>query len=402
MALFHYRAATALGELRGGALDAPDAASALLRLQRDGLRPIEIKPGAAGKPGKASIGRGAAPIIAKAFAELSVLAGAGLSLERALAIVTENLEEGPVKTLFGTLRARVKEGAPLSRAVEEAGQAFPPMSAPMIAAGEASGALDVALVKLADTLERSEQLRQTIVSAMIYPIMLVGIASAVILLMLLFVVPSFEGLFGDAGDRLPAMTKLTVAASHFVRDWGLITIAIVIALVFIVRGHLRRPAVRRAWDRRVLGIPKLGALVGRIQTARFTRVFGSLITGGVPLPAALALARRTLTNDHLADAVGTVEVAVKQGAGLAGPLAATGLFPRVMISFVRTGEETAELGRMLDRLADVLDLEVRTILGRIVALLTPAITVVMGIVVAFVIASLMTAILGFNNLAMEQ
>jgi general secretion pathway protein F len=402
MPVFQYRAATASGELRGGAVDAPDAAAALARLQRDGLRPIEVKPAAASKPGKAKLGRGARPAIAKAFAELSVLAGAGLSLERALAIVSENLEDAAVRALFTTLRERVKEGATLARGVEEAGNAFPPMAAPMIAAGEASGALDVALVKLADTLERSEQLRQAIVSAMIYPVMLSAVATAVILLMLLFVVPNFEGLFGNAGDRLPAMTKLTVAASHFVRDWGLVVVFVAIVLGFVARGQLRRPAVRRAWDRRVLAIPKLGMFVSRIETARFTRVFGSLISGGVPLPAALALARRTLTNDHLAKAIGAVEIAVKQGAGLAGPLAASGLFPRVMISFVRTGEETAELGRMLDRLADVLDLEVRTVLGRIIALLTPAITVIMGIVVAFVIASLMTAILGFNNLAMEQ
>ena len=232
--------------------------------------------------------------------------------------------------------------------------------------------------------------------------LLMALALGVILLMALVIVPQFEGLFSDQMARLPATTRTVIGISHAVRVYGWLMLLGVAGAVFAGRQWLKQPGVRRAFDRRILRAPLVGPFIVNAQTAQFVRVLGSLVDGGVPLPTALMIARRTLSNVHMADGVGRVAAGLKEGAGLSGPLAATGLFPPMALSFLRTGEETAQLGLMLNRLADILDREVRTSLQRLIAILTPAITVVMGGVVATVIASILSAILGFNDLALSS
>jgi general secretion pathway protein F len=201
---------------------------------------------------------------------------------------------------------------------------------------------------------------------------------------------------------MPMATRIVMGVSDTVRHFGWLMVMGVIAAVFIGRAWLARPGVRQTFDRRILSVPQIGSLVINAQTATFARTLGSLVDGGVPLPTALSIAERSLSNSHMAGEVAKVADGLKQGGGLSGPLAATGVFPPMAMSFLRTGEETAQLGRMLNRLADVLDRQVRSTIGRMIAILTPAITVFMGAVVATVIASIMSAILGFNDLALAQ
>ena len=400
MASFTYRAATASGEMRSGVLDAADQDEALERLRRLGLIPVETARTAAAAAPKPRSGGAVQRAMVNAVGELAVLLGAGLSLDRALSTCAANTVDPTLKAALGEILKRVKEGAPLSRAMAEARGLFPPMASAMAEAGEAHGRLDVQLARLAETLDRAAALRQTIASSMVYPVMLIGLAVAVILMMMLFVVPQFEGLFSDQQSRLPFATRMVLAASRAVREYGVFgLLAAVVAGVGLWR-WFKRPGVRQALDRRLLSAPQVGGLIKAAETARFARVLGSLVEGGVPLPAALGIAQRSLANTHMAAAVGRVAVGLKEGGGLAGPLAATGLFPGMAISFLRTGEETAQLGLMLGRLADVLDREVRTVLQRLISILTPAITIVMGAAVAGVIASIMSAILGFNDLAL--
>jgi general secretion pathway protein F len=402
MALYRYRAATPAGELRTGDIEGASAADALERVRRLGLLPIEASEAkaVAKGAGKARLNAATRQALANAIGELAVLLGAGLTLDRALVVCTENIRNPGLKAAFAALHAKVKEGAPLSRAMTEAGGLFPPMASAMAEAGEANGKLDVALARLAETLDRAEALRQTVVSSLVYPVMLMIVATGVILVMLLFVVPQFEGLFSDAEARLPFATRAVMGVSHAVRAYGWAGLGVLVAAGLAARHWLGRPQVRLAFDRAVLKAPQLGDLIANMQTARFARVLGSLVDGGVPLPTALTIAQRSLTNAHMAAAVGQVAQGLKRGGGLSGPIAATGLFPPMAISFLRTGEETAQLGLMLTRLAAVLDRNVRTAVGRAVSVLTPAITVVMGLIVATVIASIMSAILGFNDLAL--
>ncbi|MEO7027594.1 MAG: type II secretion system F family protein [Caulobacteraceae bacterium] len=402
MATFRYRAVTAGGVLRTGALDAPSRVDLLADLRRKGLRPIETVEAAAGSADgapKRPNGQGRQASI-NALGELAVLLEAGLTLDRALAVCVDNILNPAVKTVFAGLHARVKEGAPLSRGIADAGVFFPPMAAAMAEAGEADGRLGAALTRLAESLDRAEALRQTVISSLVYPAMLMVVATSVILVMLLVVVPQFEGLFSDAHGKLPFATRVVMAASETVRHFGWLAVLGLIGLVFGVRQWLRRPNVRKGFDRFLLGVPQLGTLVINAQTAAFARTLGSLVDGGVPLPTALGIAQRSVGNSHMAGLIGKVAAGLKQGGGLSGPLAATGVFPPMAISFLRTGEETAQLGKMLGRLADVLDRTVRSTIGRLIGILTPAITVFMGAIVATVIASIMSAILGFNDLAL--
>ena len=405
MTHFRYRAATPSGDLKTGTLEALTAQDALARVRALGLSPIEataIKAAAAddtngnGAPKATGAARKAAT---RALGELAVLVAAGLSLDRALTVVTDNIPNRPAAIAFTVMHSQIKEGVPLSRAMTSQPGLFPPAAWAMAEAGEANGRLDIALTRLAETLDRAEQLRSTIVSSLIYPVMLLTIATGVILVMLLVVVPQFESLIGSNGAKIPPVTAAVMGASRALRDHGLTALLLLALGVVVAWQALKQPATKAAFDRLILKAPLIGAIVTKAETARFARVLGSLVEGGVPVPAALAIARRSIGNAHMGAAVDRVSIGLKQGGGLTGPLIATGLFPKIAISFMRTGEETARLGQMLERLADVLDREVKQAIGNAIGVLTPAITVVIGAIVGLVIASLMSAILGFNELA---
>ncbi|HEX2815240.1 MAG TPA: type II secretion system F family protein [Phenylobacterium sp.] len=404
MATFRYRAATASGGLSAGLVEGASPGQVIDQLRRSGLTPIDVVETSPASRTAARLRSDAASrrTMTGAISELAVLLGADLTLDRALAICAENIVRPAEKAAFVALHARVKEGAPLSRAMAEATDLFPPMASAMAEAGEANGRLDLALAKLAETLERTEALRQVVVSAMVYPAILMVIATGVILTMLLWVIPQFEGLFSDAGATLPFMTRLVMGVSHAVRTYGLAGLLVGGAGAALLVRWTRRPAMRATFDRWVLGLPQIGALVTTSQLGLFARVLSNLIEGGVPLPEALSIAQRSLTNTHVSAAVGRVVASVKQGGALTASLSAESVFPRGALSFIRTGEETAQLGPMLGRLADVMDRDLRRKVEGLIALLTPLITVLMGAIVATVIASIMTAILGFNDLALSQ
>lgn len=402
VATFNYRALSPTGEVRSGVLLVASRTEAMERLRQLGLTPIDATETTTRAPKAKSPGTAVRRALVNAIGELSVLLNAGLSLDRALTVCVENAADPVLKAALAQLQKRVKEGAPLSRAMADAGGLFSPMSCAMVEAGEADGRLSLALSRLAETLDRAEALRQVVSSSMIYPALLTAVTGGVILMMLLFVVPQFEGLFSDNAARLPLATRIVMAASHAVRDYGLPASLGGAVLGVVAWRWLKQPSVRLAMDRALLGAPQLGPLIKAAETSRLARVLGSLVEGGVPLPAALAIARRSLVNSHMAAAVERVTAGLKEGGGLTRPLAATGLFPTVAISFLRTGEETAQLPQMLGRLADVLDRDVRNALERLVAVLTPAITIVMGLVVGGIIASIMSAILGFNDMALAS
>ena len=403
MATYRYRAATARGQLRTGLLEGNSRADALERLKRLGLMPIEAieTAGKTAAEARVKVNSAMRQGIANALGELAVLLNAGLSLDRALQVCVENITRPPaLKTVVGKLRDKVRHGSALSRAMMDSDGVFPPMASAMAEAGEASGKLDESLGRLAETLDRAEALRQTIVSSLVYPALLLVVASGVILVMLLFVVPQFEDLFADVGGKLPTMTKVVLGASRFVRSYGLLAALVITVGAVLFYRWLKRPHVRRVFHRKILEVPALGTVIRNAETARFARTLGSLLNGGVALPTAIGIAQRSIANVHMSESIDKVTRGLKQGGGLSGPLAATGLFPPMALSFLRTGEETAQLGLMLNRLADVLDRDVRNSIQRMIAFMTPAITVLMGAVVATVIASIMSAILGFNDLAL--
>lgn len=400
---FSYRALKADGTVGSGQIEAADAAAAAFNIRLTGARPISVSPlpvaGPAQTPRPNRKIRAAAATLT---AELAVLLNAGLPLDRSLALAISNVEDKAIAALFGEMLVEVRAGAPLSQTMMKRQAFFPPAAAAMAEAGEANGALGATLARLATMLERAEELRRLVTTSMIYPASLAFVAIGVILLMLLFVVPQFESLFAQAEGKLPAASIFVMAASRFVRDWGWWLAGGGFGLALMLRQAASRPGARRAIDNAVLRIPQLGTLVRSIETARFARTLGVLVEGNVALPQALALARRTVANHHIGDAIARVAEGVREGGGLAGPLAAANVLPKMAIGFLRTGEETSQLGPMLTRLAEVLDRDITVRLQRLIGVLTPAITILLGVIVAAIIAAVMSAIIGFNDLAISQ
>lgn len=406
MASFAYRAIERGGSARSGTIDAPDLAQATMGVRRLGLLPVSIvaDSGATGK--KANGGGRANAAKARAAAttiigELSVLLAAGLQLERALALAIENVENPAIGAQLVDILRLVREGMPLSRAFETRPELFGPGDVAMTEAGEANGRLAESLGRLAEMLEAQAELRRTVRSAMFYPTMLTVVSVGVTLLMLLFVVPQFESVFAASKAPLPFSSQVVMGASRGLRDHGLLILLGVIGAVAGARVFLARPEARIVTDRLVLTVPQLGELVRRIETARFARTLGALVEGNVGLPAAFALAQRTIGNRTMAAAIGKVASGIREGGGVTAPLAAAGVMPRLAIGFFRTGEESARLGPMLLSLADVLDRDVMRRTQGAIALATPIVTALLGMVVAGIIASIMSAILGFNDLAIS-
>ncbi len=402
MVAFRYRAVLPDGSIGNGEVDAADVATALLNIRRLGARPISVDQVANDNVRKTRTVSPKTRLASQGLiAELAVLLTAGLPLDRAFSMAILNLDKSPQASAFTDVLTRVREGAALSHAMAERPDLFSTTATAMAEAGEAKGELGAALTRLAEMQERSEDLRRLLVTSMIYPIALTVVAFGVILLMLLYVVPQFEALFASAQAELPAASAFVMGASRFVRANGLWLLLGLALSGFILRHALSRPSIRATLDNLVLRIPQLGLLIQYIETARFARTLGVLIEGNVALPSSLAMASRTIGNSAIRAAVQKVAIGVREGSGLAAPLAAANVFPAMANSFFRTGEESSQLGPMLARLSDVLDRDVKIKLQRMIGVLTPLITIILGVTVAGIIAAIMSAILGFNNLAVS-
>ena len=403
MGSFQYRALQRGGQASVGTVEAADIREAAISLRKLGLVPVSVVAAspAPAKPRRAARGeaRAAATTI---ISELAVLLGAGLQLERALALGIENIDNPAIATSLAEILQQVREGMPLSRAMAAKPEFFGPGEVAMAEAGEANGHLAAALSRLSEMLEAEAELARTIASAMVYPTILLVVATGVVLMMLLFVVPQFESLFAASRAPLPLSSRVVMAASQGLRQHGLVLGAGLAGVFVGARALLARPQVASAVDGLVLRAPLLGELVRRIETARFARTLGALMDGNVAVPAGFALAQRTIRNRTMVKAISEVTTGIREGGGVTGPLAATGMLPRLAIGFFRTGEESAQLGPMLLRLADVLDRDVKTRLERLLALFTPVVTALMGMAVAGIIAAIMSAILGFNEMAVSS
>lgn len=404
MASFAYRGVTLQGQANTGEVQARDKAEAVQRIRSLGVVPVEIKESitASAQTHKAKADMRTRSDVARSLGELGVLLNAGIPLDRALALGLDTIERPAVSEAFRRLLVQVREGTPLSQAMTEEPALFPPSAQAVIEAGEANGKLGDALARVARIFAQEEEMRRLVSGAMIYPMALMLLAGAVILVMLLYVVPQFESLFASAQDRLPASSRALMAASQGLREHGLILMVLLIASTFGIGQMVRQPRVRIARDRLMLRLPQIGPLVRAIEASRLARTLGGLIEGGVPLPDALAMACRSISNYSISRSIADVAAQVREGGALTPLIAATGALPRMAIGFFRTGEESSQLGVMLERLADVLERDVTRRIERLVAILTPAITIGLGGAVAAIIASIMTAILGFNDLAVGQ
>jgi general secretion pathway protein F len=402
---FHYKAVGPSGAVVRGELEAPDRAAAAARLHASGHVPlaVEAAPPASGLrrllTREIGGGRRAGPRLAsELMGRLALLLEAGVALEASLALLAGSEGAAGTREQAKSLLRRLRAGSGLADAMAAEGSTFSPVVVALVRAGEASGSLAPALAQIAAYLARAEAVRQSVRSALIYPVILLATAAATVLLVLLVVLPQLEPVVAEAGARLPLLTRLAFAASHLVRDgwWAMLALAGV--FVLSARRVLADPGVRARLDALLLRAPVLGLALRRAESGRFARVLGALVAGGVALPSALVLAHPVLANRVFAQAVTRIIGAVREGGGLAGPLARAGIFPELAVQMVRIGEATGRLDTILIRLADLLESDVQRTLDRALVMLVPALTILLGALVAGIIASVMMAVLSVGAL----
>ncbi|MFE0759002.1 type II secretion system F family protein [Inquilinus sp. NPDC058860] len=404
MTLFAYKAADAGGNLIEGQIEAADEAAVIRQLQGLGQVPLETVPARAA-PGRIRSpatggGRRARPRDVTVFIrQLSILLSAGQPLERALVTMTGGNEAGTVGRLAQRMLDGVRAGTSLSVAAEALGPVFPRIAINMIRAGESSGTLPVVLARLSELRERGEKIRGTVTSTLLYPALLVLVSLASIFLLLTYVVPQFESVFRDAGAALPTSTAVVVALGRFLQDDGWLLMLAALAGLLGLRHALTVPRMRGALDRMALRLPLVGPLLRLLVTARFCRTLATLVENGVDLPNALQLARDVVPNLAVSAALDTVVTGVRQGRGLADPMAETGLFPAFAVQMLRVGEETGRIDLTAGHIADAYEQQLEDAIKRLVGLLEPTLIIGLGLAVGGIVMSILVAILGLNDLA---
>ncbi len=406
MASFRYVAITPAGEMTRGAMDAASAQAVIEALRRQGNIPVRADPESGGFSLSgvlnASLGGGTRlrrQEVADLTRELAIMLTAGQDLDRALRFLVETAPNARVAGILDQIRAGVRDGASFATVLARFPTSFPRLYVGLIRAGEAGGVLAATLERLALLLERERSLSATVKSAMIYPSMLLVAAVGAIALLLTQVLPQFVPLFEQNGAALPTPTRILIDVGNAVSAYGLWGLLALLVLGVAIRQALGRPPVRLRFDRLVLRLPVLGKLSREVLAARFSRTLGTLVINGTPLIAALDIVREVIGNLAAVGAVQMATESAKGGAGLSRPLAESGIFPLRTIYLLRLGEETAQLGPMALRAAEIHEENTRLGVQRLVSLLVPVITIVMGAAVAGIVASLMLAMLSLNDLA---
>jgi len=402
MPLFEYKAVSPSGETVRGTMEAGSEASVIAKLQESGNIPLS-----ANEAGKGGFSLDALRLkkrgmntreVGQFTQQLATLLGAGLPLDRSLQVLLELAENERVKLTLTAVRDQVREGGSLSDALDAQHGSFSRLFINMVRAGEIGGSLDKTLDRLADYLERSKDLKDSVVSAMIYPIMLMLLAGGSLVLLLVYVIPQFTPIFEELGGDLPFVTKVVLAAGGILQNfwWGLIGLAVLAVVMF--RRMLADPEKRLSWDTRVLGTRWVGDLVAKMEIARLARTLGTLLSNGVPLLSGLSIARNVMANSLLRQNVEATTQKVKTGGGLAHNLAESGQFPRLALQMVSVGEETGQLDVMLLKVADTYDKEVRNTIDRLLAVFTPVITILMAVMIGTIVMSVLMAIMSINEL----
>jgi general secretion pathway protein F len=408
MPRFHFRAVTGTGDVVEGEIEAHSEAAVVEQLRGQGHLPLAAEP--VGTSGSRSTlqkwlrqpllgsGRVRRREVAVTTRELATLLDAGLTVDHSLRLLGELTETEAMRRLLADLLQRVQGGSTLADALDQHPDVFSRAYVSMVRAGEAGGSLNDVLGRLAQYLDQAEQLAEQVRSALVYPIVLLVMSGLSIGVLLTVVVPQFTPLFESAGAQLPLLTRVVIAGGDAAqRYWWLLLIGL-LACIWLVRRQLRAEESRARIDRWLLHVPLAGGLLIKIDTARLARTLGTLLANGVPLLNALAIARETLGNAVLREALSETATAVKEGRGLAEPLARSAWFPQLAIHLLAVGEKSGHLDAMLMKIAEIFDREVRSTLERLMTLLVPVLTIGLGLVIASIIGAVLAAILSAYQL----
>jgi len=406
MGTFQYTATDSAAKIVRGSMEASDERAVVTWLRANGYYPIKVgqpgvvteaRPGLVGFPTR--LGRAPSTQDVLAFTQqLATLLEAGMELDRCLAILLDLTDNQRFRSILRSMLADIQAGSSFADSLAKHPRLFSRLYVNMVKAGEASGVMEVILLRLAGFLERSKAVRDEVTSAMIYPLLLLLVGGGAIVVMMNFVIPRFAQIFADAKQLMPLPTRILLAISAFTTDYWWIFLAVIVVAWIALRAYLQAEQGKLRWDEFKLQVPLLGSLVREIEVSRFARTFGTLLQSGVPVLAAVAIVKETVTNRVIAGAMVRLQEGVKRGEGISGPLRATGAFPSFSIHMAKVGEETGKLEEMLIRVADTYDERVRRTVKRLTSLLEPVLILSLGAIVGFIVLSMLLAIFSINEL----
>ncbi len=395
MPIYSYRSSTMDGTIVEGAIEAPDEKSAIEKIKDKGVIPLKVTIPREGIKWRIRLKSTTGDLLAFS-SELSVLLGAGLPLDRSLNILSEISENRQMKGVVRSVVETIRGGGSFSEAIQQHPNVFPRFYVNMIRAGEAGGVLDIVLDKLNEFLEATKEMKDHVVSAMIYPAILIVTGGLSVIILLTFVLPKFSVIFAELGSSLPLPTQILLSVSNALQMTWWIILLFLIALGMYFRSQLRTDRGRYRWDAFKLRL--MGDVIRKLETARFCRTLGTLLKSGVPLLQSLNNAKDVISNQAIALPIESVLKGAKEGKGISAPLTAANVFPPLALSMIRVGEETGQLDAMLLRVATAYEKSLKEAVKRFVSFLEPMVILIMGLVIGFIIISMLMAIFSITDL----
>lgn len=407
MAVFSYKAADAAGKIVEGTLEAVERRGVAAALQKMGYVPIHIRDAGGRRKGmgfdlrkdlSGFLSRTTAKDVMAFTQDLSSLLEAGLPVDRALAILIGVTEKEKFRKIVQAVLKSVQGGGYLSDALAKHPKAFSTFYVNMVRAGETGGVLESVLSRLGLFLESSQDLRDYLKSALVYPLFLVVVGGASIIILLTFVIPKFSLIFADLGQAIPMSTQILLAISGFVRSYWWAMLGLIGIGVYFLRRYAKTPEGRLKLDEGKMKLPVFGDLIRKIEVARFARTLGTLTRSGVPILQALRLVKDIIVNQVVSRSMVGIFERVKEGERLSKPLEETGVFPSMAIQMITVGEETGKLDEMLLKVAENYEKIVKGMVKRFISFLEPAMILVMGVLIGFIVISMLMAIFSINEM----
>jgi general secretion pathway protein F len=407
MTVFSYKATDQNGKIVTGTQDASDEKGVVAHLQAQGYIPIRIT-SAAGAPSQLPL-RWQKPIarilrrvsdndILRFTEDLATLLSAGLTLDRSLHILRDAADKQALKSVLSDVLKAVQKGSYLSEALADHPKEFSQFYLNMIKAGEAGGFLDLILERMSIYMRDIRELKDYMVSAMVYPLFLLCIGGISILILLTYVIPKFAVIFADLGQAIPLSTQLLLGAAAFFRKYFVVILCIFAAVIFVGRRISMTPRGRYRMDSFFRRLPLLGKFIQELETARFARTLGTLIKSGVPILGSLTLVQGVIGNRVIAESLDFIRERVREGDGLSRPLADSEMFPQLATQMITVGEETGRLDDMLFKIGDIYEKKVKNFIKKGMSLMEPAVILAMGIIIGFVVISILMAIFSMNDM----
>jgi len=409
MPVYAYKGLNPQGRAITGIVDADSPKGARIKLRRDGVFPTDLtEQQRQAKTTTTAVGdsvslawfteRISPQDLALVTRQLATLVGAGLPLVDCLSALIEQVENARIKRTLSQIREQVTEGVSLANALQAHPRVFTDLYVNMVRAGEASGGLDVVLLRLADYTESYAALRDKVRSALTYPVLMGLVGTAILMFLLSYVVPKVTKIFAENQAALPLMTTILLAISGFFQEYWWAVVMLIGSVVLAVRVSIRTPAGRMRFDRAVLGLPYVGKLLKKVALARFARTLSTLLESGIGLLQSLEIVKNVVSNTVLAKAIDDARSSIREGQSIAPPLKKSGLFPSMLLHMIAVGEKSGELEQMLAKAAEAYDREVESSVSAVTSILEPVMIIMGGGVVLFIVMAILLPIFEMNQL----